>query len=350
MTFSVNTQSTNTLNSAAPSNSCSFAEVIALEQFGIRANARPLTCERDQIFMLQDAFGVQYILRFINPAEESLVSNFQTEALLHIERTAPKLPVPTIIMNHDAQAEVMVPIEDGRSCITRLITCVPGIPASKIQNHSKELIRSIGHNLARLDRALLNFTHPGANHNLIWNIERAPSLRNLLVHVQERDVRELAQLALDNFEQHAILEMQNLRHQVIHNDLNFSNVMVDPKSHNQVSGIIDFGDLIRAPLINDVAVSLSFLLGVNDKSLKSAATFVAAFHKVLPLRSEEVDILFDLALARAAMTVVISESRASQFPGNREFILKNNSMARRGLFHFARLGREMGRDLLLAEC
>jgi Ser/Thr protein kinase RdoA (MazF antagonist) len=65
---------------------------------------------------------------------------------------------------------------------------------------------------------------------------------------------------LAHFMQQVQPRLGGLRHQVIHNDLNPYNVLVDPQDHITTVGLIDFGDMVQAPLINELAVACSYQL------------------------------------------------------------------------------------------
>ncbi|MBQ0818729.1 phosphotransferase, partial [Microvirga sp. HBU67558] len=82
-------------------------------------------------------------------------------------------------------------------------------------------------------------------------MKHAHRLRPLLVHVEDLRRRALVERFLDRFEQFVLPAMPNLRTQVIHNDLNPHNVLVAERDHDHVTGVIDFGDAVLAPLVND---------------------------------------------------------------------------------------------------
>ena len=52
--------------------------------------------------------------------------------------------------------------------------------------------------------------------------------------------------AMARFTEHARPALPGLRAQAIHNDLNLYNVLVDPRDHDVIAGILDFGDMVRA--------------------------------------------------------------------------------------------------------
>ena len=55
------------------------------EYYGLKAALSPLISERDQNFRVDCDDGRQFVLKIANAAEDSQVTDFQINALLHIE-------------------------------------------------------------------------------------------------------------------------------------------------------------------------------------------------------------------------------------------------------------------------
>jgi 4-aminobutyrate aminotransferase-like enzyme len=117
-----------------------------------------------------------------------------------------------------------------------------------------------------------------------------------------------------------------------------------------VAGIIDFGDIVRTALVNDVAIGASYLLTIGAQPLEHPLLFVAAYHAVCPLMTAELDLIYDLMAARLAMTVAITEWRARRDPANRPYITKNAGIAWRGLELLAQLDRARTAHLFRQAC
>jgi Ser/Thr protein kinase RdoA (MazF antagonist) len=127
-------------------------------------------------------------------------------------------------------------------------------------------------------------------------------------------------------------------------------VVVDAADPERVCGILDFGDMVRSPLVCDVAVAASYLVTQGDGPLGGAPDYVAAYHTAAPLMASEFEVLFDLVVTRLAMTVLITGWRAKLFPANAAYILRNAPSAWQGLERLAGLDRAAAREILQSAC
>jgi hydroxylysine kinase len=338
------------LNEPAPNCSIEFTQNFVRRCYGIECEVRQLACERDQIFAIHGKDGRKSVLRFTNTAEDPAVTNFQTEALRHLNAVNPGLPVPRLILDRNQDAEVGLSLADGRSSIARMITYLPGVPLASVPHRNPEVRASMAESIAQLGRAFRGFFHPAANHELLWDIKHIARLRNYLDFIQDDDTRKLVEQGLDDFERYVKPIELGLRAQVIHNDFNFSNVMID-ETRPEITGVLDFGDMVYAPLINDLAVALAYQFsGENDDAFKIIREFTAHYHRVNPLEQQELEILYDLIRARQVITLIITGWRASLYPQNRDYILRNSRTALVGIRRLSELDRDQVAQELTRTC
>lgn len=332
------------LFSAPPSLTDERAVRLAFVNFGKTGTLNRLTSERDLNFQLIDTAGQSFVLKLANPIEPAEVTHFQTAALLYLEANAPGLPVPRVVRTLDGRTEATLP--DGS--ILRLLTYVKGEPLHRVRLTPAQR-RSMAATGAALARALRDFHHPAADHELLWDVKQAARLRPLVPSISDHGLRDLAWRCLDIFDADVAPALPALRWQVVHNDLNPHNVLVDPGNHDRVCGILDFGDMVRTALICDVAIAASYQIDPTDP-LGSLVDFAASWHAVYPLQSAELDQLFDLVATRMVTTIAITSWRASRYPENADYILRNFSSAKAGLESFATLARGDVRRALANTC
>lgn len=323
------------LEDHAPSTTVEEARSLARTHFGLHGTVEPLSGERDRNFRVLEPDGAAWVLKVVHPAEPPELSDLQTQALRHIAAVDPSLSVPRIRpASEPARGDVFWPpsVPDGapRSRV-RVYSYLPGTPLHAVPS-SPSLRTGLGRQLGRLDRALATFDHPGAQHDLIWDASKATRVSDVLDPGDS-----VAHGLLAHFAEHAAPAVPALRHQVIHNDANPQNVMADAAGE-RVAGIIDFGDIIRAPLVQEAATAGAYHLVDGDTALDACLDVVRGYHEVNPLTAAEVEVLFDLVVARLVLIVAITGWRAAQHPKNRRYILRNHRRARLGLERAAGVG------------
>ena len=118
--------------------------------------------------------------------------------------------------------------------------------------------------------------------------------------------RQLARTFLDRFERLVLTEIPKLRSQIIHNDFAPNNLVVAEDNPGQITGIIDFGDVIHTPLVMDLAAPIAYLYRAQDDALEVGIEIISAYHEVLPLEPLELSLMYDLVAMRLTMSNIIA--------------------------------------------
>jgi Ser/Thr protein kinase RdoA (MazF antagonist) len=327
------------LSAAPPDLTDAQALDLLMLHWGVAGRLKRLTSERDLNFHIATG-GQGYVLKLANPAEPTEVTDFQTRALLHLASAG--LPVPQVVRTLDGATEVDTP--NGR---LRLLTYLEGTPLHAAPR-SAEQRRAMGTLGARLARAMGGFTDPAADHFLQWDIKQAASLAPLLSDVDPA-YRPLCQTVLDRFNAEAASVLPALRWQVVHSDLNPHNILVAPDNPDRIAGILDFGDMVRTPLVCDLAIAASYQVD-PAAPLRSLIDFTAAWHAETPLTKEEARLVPLLTQTRWLTTLAIASHRAARWPGNAAYILRNAPAARAGLTAFADIPADAAQTAIARAC
>lgn len=311
---------TELMTTQAPNVSPAEALEIADRVYGLKGTLKLLNGERDANFLIRSNRGA-FVLKFINPAEDPDVISFQTQALLHIERHGAHLPVPRVLPALSGEVEPKVLVSE-QTLTLRTVSYLDGI-SQNLGKPSVALMRELGTSLAEINLALNDFQHPAAHRDLLWDVGHAERIRPYLDNL-DVDQLPLVCALLDSYETSVKPRLAKLRAQVIHNDLNPHNVMLDCETASRVAAIIDFGDALHAPLINELGTALSYQFDAEAiDPLWQIKAFVAAYHAKIPLQREELAVLGDLIAMRMAMAITIAQWRASLYPENRTYVLRN---------------------------
>jgi hydroxylysine kinase len=270
-----------------------------------------LLAERDDLFVVRNAGGERLIVRM--SAENELPSAIacQNAALESIAVVDPTLPVPRVLKSRNGKT---IEWTEGPSAprAARVFTYLDGAQVGK--SHRSAAQRSaLGHCLARLDVALSQAATGGMGRADVWDIERADQLLPLLIHQANGEVRELAERVIERFATQARGTVQLLPRQLIHNDFSTKNVLVAPDDSVRVTGIIDFGDLVHAPRVFDLAIALAKLVEPNE-AVTQACEIAAAYTQRLPLGERELAVLYQITCLRLAMRIAVWGARQREAP------------------------------------
>ncbi len=281
---------------------------LAEQAFGLSGRLQALPGERDQNVRLTDASGRHWVVKVSSAAERPAVVDFQVRALQHLQHTAPDLPVPRILPDSDGRPVHHWQV-DGCTHAVRVLSWLPGIPYQDGPEPSAAGLLAVGRFLARLDAAFLGFEHPASGHFMPWDVGNGllfnPSLQALLPAALATQLEP----ALQRLETVVYPRLQQLPRQVIHQDGHGGNLLRASADDEQVSGLIDFGDLVEGCRITDLAVCASHFLENGEQPAAIAAAMVTGFNQLLPLSGEETDLLLDLVMARQIQTLMLFEFR-----------------------------------------
>ncbi|MGY6563745.1 MAG: phosphotransferase [Halomonadaceae bacterium] len=336
------------LSTAVPNLAPGEVKALVCRLYGITGSVKSLAGERDQNCRIETSDGRRYVFKISNPSEPVTVIDFQIAALDHIARVTPDQPVPRVVRTLDGRSRDTVTLPDGVRTTVRMLTYLDGVQIRETPRTATQR-QAMGTMLAELNLALRDFSHPGATHDLLWNVSAAHRLADKLDAIEGAARRTLAESFMTRFTDHVLPRLASVRAQVIHNDYHLYNVLVAPEDHKRIVGIIDFGDMLHAPLVGEVATAAAFHTTSNAEPFEGAAQFVGAYHATLPLTDIEQEIVTDLMATRHLITVLISEWRAKRYPKNRDYIMRHNPASWEALSQMADLSRDEARDRLLSE-
>ncbi|MGE4481539.1 aminotransferase class III-fold pyridoxal phosphate-dependent enzyme [Acidocella sp.] len=303
------------LHTSPPAFSQEAAEQMAGEIFGAPGEARRLYGERDQNFRIKTAEGPGIILKILGPSELPEAVDFQISVLDHVKMMDPGLPVPRVRRAADGAGHVYVQDAAGTPHMARALEFQPGRVMDSIEP-TPGLLRDVGATLARLNKAMANFFHPGAGQKIVWDLRAIETMRPFAALIEPARDRALVEDVLDRFLAFRP-ELARLRHQPVHNDLHPGNMLVNEDA-SHVTGLLDFGDMIHGPLIFDVAVTAAETVGETLDPVTYATHVIAGYDAVNPLEPAEFEALYEAIIARHALAATIMAWRKRNDPAGAE--------------------------------
>ena len=304
------------------------ASKVAMGQFGWQANVKALTGERDKNYLLHTQEVGDVVLKFINPAEAADETDLQTQVLLWLEQQHCEVVVPKALRNRNGGLVSDYAVGE-QTYKVRAYTYLNGVAVAQAQM-SEALQQSFGVRAAQLVMALDGFDHPALSRVLLWDVMHLSQLRDWAIEVLTQDAMGPFVFAfLDRFDATILPALRALPQQVIHGDISKSNTVVSEGDEAAIHGVLDFGDLCKAPRVVELAVAASYALDAETGDLQAALSrVVLGYESILSLSEAEKALIPDLIIARLVQRIVISEWRASHFPNNRDYILRSNAQAR----------------------
>ncbi|MGA1830675.1 phosphotransferase [Rhizobium wenxiniae] len=299
------------------------AERIAREKYGLTGKAEWLWGEKDSNYRLTLDDGTEYLFKVLNPAENPAMTSMHSQALLHVEAADPGIPIQRIIRTLDGEADFRMTDDEGGTRGVRMVTFAPGI-SQKSQPHSALQRYRVGVLLGRMQKALEGFTHETASHRITWDMKHAAGIRDLFSAFDDAAQRARLERAMDDFESLIVPRVAQLPAQVIHNDFNMENILVSEEDPDTISGIIDFGDMVHAPLLFDVAVGAAYQMGDAEDPVEAMCDFLKGYATEKTLSDDEIALLYPAVVTRMLMRLAIPEWRAQLFPEHRELYTRNS--------------------------
>ena len=320
-----------------PTFTAAEAQALAERHFGVTGAIQPLYSERDQNFRLKNGAG-DWTLKIVSVEEPAEVIDSQIQALKHIARIDPGLPVPRVHPTRDGAASARAS-RAGESHIVFLLSYLPGVIAEQVPQ-TATLLRNHGSMVARLGQAMRGFFHPATGgRELLWDIRMAERFLPHVDKLQERARRENARSFLQNFIGTVMPRLEGMRAQVIHGDVNPHNLLVDPAAPERITGIIDFGDMIHAPLIMDLASAISDFLIDKANIVAVIEAVTEGFHGTTPLEPAEAEVLYDLIVMRLLLAALIAAWRMAETPDSPNYLNDNFEGKLLVLDEIQRIGR-----------
>ncbi len=178
-----------------------------------------------------------------------------------------------------------------------------------------DLCRGLGRVAAQMVGALesLDLGDAPSHH---WDLRQIPTA--IETHRAEAvgDQLELVERTMTSFQRSAAPLLATATVSPLHQDLNDHNVLVERRAGRlQVSGVVDFGDLLLGPVINELAVAVAYAMLRREYPLDAAAAVVEGWVEERgPLTEQEVGAVIPLASGRLLVNALTWAARSRAQP------------------------------------
>ncbi len=255
---------------------------------------------------------IKYVFKTYKNNQKTLdLVKAENETLLSLNKNSPgKFPKPIAYNNGEFIKILEI---GGKLMICRLLSFLEGEFFGDIEQ-SKSLFQSLGDFLAKTSIDLKKtHNHIIAARQWEWDIQYVYLNHKYINDIPNKNNRNIALYFLQKFDEIVRPILPDLRKQIIHNDANEWNILTEK---GKVSGLIDFGDLAYSPLINELAVAITYACYDKKDPLKWASIILKAYHSQLQLEVNEVKVLYYLIAARLVISVCNSAHSRKTDPLN----------------------------------
>ena len=264
----------------------------------------------------------RYIFKAYRATQNTMsLLNAECGALLHLQnKKNSKTPTPIPFLS--GEYVETIDLENEPKCC-RMLSFLPGDFLGEIEP-SKALMYSLGVFLAGVNQKIDGFHSDAIRaRNYEWDLQNLPLNQKYISAIPDPKQRSLVAYFFQKFDLLVAPCIPELRKAYIHSDFNEWNVLVEG---DQAIGLIDFGDMVYSPLINEVATALCYLSYDKDSFFDWTTPFLKAYHKVIPLKTKEVGLLYYLIATKLCISVCQSaKARVLQPENNYASVSEENA-------------------------
>ena len=295
---------------------------IAADEFGVTVTRlERLDTERDDTYVLDTDTGERVLLKVANPVDPFADIDLSVQVLVHVHDRDASLPIPRVLPTSSGELLTTIAGMDDEPRIARMLTWLPGrIPTLDVLSSAQAAHR--GTWLGRINAALADFEHEGANRYIAWDLQQVGTLRPHLGHITDPHTRALVALELDHYDQSTGPQLRAGRQQVIHNDLNSDNLLVAEANTDEVVGVLDFGDVVKSATVADLGLAMSYVIDVNNPDADpwvNPYALANAFNAERELTEDEWLLLPGLVRARLCQRLLLGSWLSAMNPENAEY-------------------------------
>lgn len=287
-------------------------EVLALEKYGLSVKAQALNGYDELNFILTEPSGKKYILKVATDDHVFEFLDAQVKIVNHLSASPVSGKFQRYVKNSEGNELTTLRV-NNKNYYLRVLSFLEGTFWVDATNHSDTLMHNLGNVLGEMDKSLQNFSHPAMHRHYEWDVANSLDVRIYLHHIKDHERRRMAGYFLLQFETEVTPLLNQLRKAYIYSDANDYNVLV---SENEVTGLIDFGDMVYSNLVNNLAIACTYAMFQQEDVLRAAASVVKGYHEKFPLTEQELSILYYLIAGRLCISVTRSAFNAYRNSGN----------------------------------
>ncbi|MEE8577320.1 MAG: aminotransferase class III-fold pyridoxal phosphate-dependent enzyme, partial [candidate division Zixibacteria bacterium] len=304
------------------------ASSIAQEHWSLTGELAEMPSERDRNFRLTTPDGSTFVLKVTNSSQDRAHLELQNLMMQHLFDHDLGNGCPHAIESVNGDQIDEAEDDDGQNCLVRMLTYVPGTTVGSLKYHTPELLSGLGRFVGRVTKGMDGFVHPAAECEMYWDLACVQkTIDDRIDMMTDREHRNLVEHYLKLHADQVLPKLSKLRRSVIHNDPNDHNLITsivstqDRNRTREVTGLIDFGDVMLSHTVNEPATAIAYAMLKKEAPLSAAAQVLAGYHRIFPLEENEIEAVYLLAILRICMSVTLSTFQQVQSPENKYLLI-----------------------------
>lgn len=296
------------------------------DAYGLMGRAEPLPGEHDENWLFitgEDRFVFR--IGAVNGDPERM--HFIVDVLTHLSGAHVTTPQP--IRTRNGATIVEFPDNEGVR-LAWMTSFVSGTPLSQ-QPMDPKFASAFGGALAVLDQALDGVPSPKRAGTTPWDLSHPQQALAMFDDMTPADPNMEFRETLEAFAEESLPKLVTLPHATIHNDANPDNVLYEP--HAEIFGFIDFGDVVYAPRILEIAIAASYHVPTTPQEHEWATldSLIIEYCSSQHVTLAELSILPACLRGRLALAISIATYRSKTDPSRTKYVLRHIARARQRL-------------------
>ena len=252
-----------------------------------------------------------FILKISSSEEELSFFQAQNKILKVLTKNHKNYQFPMPIKDKDGNDIVEI---KSNNCIyfSRLLTWIEGKLWNDIAKPSNNLYHKLGEFTGSINKSLIDIHDNSFNRKIVWDLKNYQDLKPYISLIKDNQVSNIINYFFNEYTSLINQAESKLRKSLIHNDINNYNIIVN-EAEDLIIGVIDFGDMVKSSLINELAIVIAYSLIKSDNIQESSNIIIKAYSDKISLRNEELEILYYTVGIRLSMSIILSAYNRNKF-------------------------------------
>lgn len=284
------------------------------QEYGLEGHLKELPGYVDLNFLFETSNQQKYIIKIARSEDSEHFIDMQNKAMAHLYNK--KLAVPVAIKNKNGGSFYRIE-RVGRPYYLRVISYLEGDFYADANECNSVTWQALGRFIAEIDAGLADFQHSGAYRFLDWDLAVGVGNCQQKLDYLDNQKHQLISRFLEAYQIEALPYISTLKKGIIHNDGNEHNLLINQTSlPTQITGIIDFGDMVYTQLLNGLAIACAYAIQNQSNPVSVIQNMLSGYHDIRQLTQDEINLLYYQICLRLCTTLCNAAKAIQKTPDN----------------------------------